>query len=94
VPHFLLEYRLADDYLERRSGLRAEHLDLARAAADRGELLLAGALTDPPDRAFLVWRVDDRSTVEAFAAADPYVRHGLVTEWSVRPWAVVIEAGG
>jgi hypothetical protein len=31
--------------------------------------------------------------VERFAAADPYVVHGLVTAWSVRPWDVVIGQG-
>jgi uncharacterized protein YciI len=36
--------------------------------------------------------VADSTTVEAFADADPYVRNGLVTEWTVRPWAVVVGA--
>jgi uncharacterized protein len=48
--HLLLEYTLADDYLERRAALRDDHLGLARAAHERGELLLAGALPDPYDR--------------------------------------------
>lgn len=90
--HLLLEYRLAEDYLERRAALREEHLALARAAHDRGELLLAGALPDPYDRALLVWTAD-REVVERFAAADPYVVHGLVTSWSVRPWTVVVGGG-
>ena len=45
--HLVLEYALADDYLERRAAMRDEHLSLAREAHDRGELLLAGALPDP-----------------------------------------------
>ena len=28
--------------------------------------------------------------VEAFAASDPYVRNGLVREWRVREWNVVV----
>ena len=87
--HLLLEYTLADDYLERRAALRDEHLGLAGAAHDRGELLLAGALPDPYDRALLVWTAP-REVVEAFAQQDPYVRHGLVTGWTVREWNVVI----
>ena len=27
---------------------------------------------------------------ESFAAADPYVRYGLVTGWRVRAWATVV----
>ncbi len=29
---------------------------------------------------------------EEFAAADPYVRDGLVTSWRVRAWTVVVGA--
>ena len=87
--HLLLEYTLADDYLERRAALREDHLALAREAHDRGELLLAGALPDPYDRALLVWTAP-REVVERFVAADPYVTNGLVTSWIVRPWNVVI----
>jgi uncharacterized protein YciI len=93
MPFFLLEYQLVGDYVERRAVLRADHLALAREAHGRGELVLAGALTDPTDRAVFVWTVDDRSTVEAFVAADPYVRHGLVTESTIRPWTVVVGEG-
>lgn len=93
MAHFLLEYVLADDYVERRTPLRPEHLGLAQAAFDRGELLLAGAVSDPTDRAVLVWSVSDRAPIEAFVAADPYVRDGLVTSWSIRPWTVVVGEG-
>ena len=87
--HLLLEYTLTDVYLERRAALREEHLALARAAHERGELLLAGALPDPYDRAVLVWTAP-RETVEDFVARDPYVVHGLVTGWTIRPWNVVV----
>ena len=85
----VLEYTLVEDYLERRVALRDEHLGLARAAHGRGELLLAGALPDPYDRALLVWTAP-REIVERFAAADPYVVHGLVSGWTVREWNVVV----
>ena len=87
--HLVLEYSLADDYLERRAALREEHLALAQAAHERGELLLAGALPDPYDRALLVWTAP-REVVERFVEQDPYVVNGLVTSWTVRPWNVAI----
>jgi len=87
--HLLLEYALVDDYLERRAALREDHLALARAAHERGELLLAGALADPYDRAVLVWTAP-REIVERFAESDPYVVHGLVRSWTIRAWNVVI----
>ena len=90
MPHWLLTYDLVDDYLERRAPLRPEHLALAEAAHARGELVMAGALAEPADRAVLVFRSDDAGAAEAFAHADPYVRDGLVQSWQVRPWTVVI----
>jgi uncharacterized protein YciI len=86
----LLFYELVDDYLDRRTPLRPEHLALATAAHERGELAMAGALADPADRAVLAFSTDDRAVVEAFVAADPYVREGLVTAWEIRSWNVVI----
>lgn len=91
--HHLLVYNSAADYMDRRPQFRAEHLALAIAAHDRGELLLAGALADPADRAVLVFRGAGPAPAEAFAAADPYVRHGLVTGWQVRRWNTVIGDG-
>lgn len=90
--YFVLRYELVDDYLERRTPLRPEHLALARAAVERGELRLGGALAEPADEALLVFRGADPSAAEAFARADPYVREGLVRRWTVRPWTVVIGA--
>lgn len=90
--HWILFYDLVDDYLERRAPLRDEHLGLARAAHDRGELVVAGALADPPDAAVLVFQGDSPAAAEAFVAADPYVANGLVSSWRVRPWTVVVGA--
>lgn len=86
-------YDVVDDYVERRQPFRAEHLDLARAAHERGELVMAGALADPPDGAVLVFRGDSPQAAEDFAGADPYVREGVVRAWQVRQWMVVVGEG-
>ncbi len=91
--HFLLFYDLEPDYLERRAEFRAEHLALAWAAQERGELVLAGALADPVDGAVLLFRGDTPGAAERFAEADPYVRAGLVNAWRVRAWTTVIGEG-
>ncbi len=88
--YYLLLYDLVDDYLERRTPFRPEHLKLAQAAHARGELVMAGALAEPADRAILVFKADDPSAAERFAKADPYVLNGLIKKWTVRPWTVVI----
>ena len=88
--HYVLEYDYVADVLERRPAFRAAHLERAQAAHARGEIVLAGALADPVDRALIVFRVEDPGVVERFAREDPYVLNGLVTAWRVRPWTVVI----
>ena len=87
---FLLEYDLVTDYIERRAEFREAHLALATEAAQRGQLVLGGALADHPDRALLVWRVADRAIIDEFVRGDPYVINGLVRSWSIRPWNVVV----
>ena len=90
MAYFVLLYDVVDDYMERRIEFRPVHLELATAAYDRGEMVMAGALADPPDGAILVFKGDDASAAERFAENDPYVKNGLVTRWRVRPWTVVI----
>ena len=88
--HYLLTYDLADDYLERRGEFRNEHLKLAWDAHERGEIIVAGALSDPADMAVLMFQGDSPEVAERFAKADPYVVHGLVTGYKVRQWNTVV----
>ena len=88
MPHFLLIYELAADYLERRPAFRDRHLALAWEAADRGALLLGGAVGDPVESALLLFT--DAAAASAFAEADPYVREGLVRSFRIVPWTTVV----
>jgi hypothetical protein len=89
MPYFALMYEVIDDFVARRATFRDEHLRLANASHVRGELLLAGALSDPLG-ALLVFRSANKSVAEDFARRDPYVTNGLVKKWAVRPWTVVV----
>src|SRR5206468_9935282 len=88
--YYALFYEVVDDFVARRGPFRQEHLRLAAEARGRGEIVFAGALAEPADRALIVFHADDKSKVEAFARKDPYVVNGLVKKWEVRPWNVVI----
>ncbi|PTC00714.1 hypothetical protein C9975_06010 [Thalassospira xiamenensis] len=88
--HYILEYQVSTDYLERRAEFREEHLKLGWAAAARGELVLGGAVGEPIDRAHLLFDVNDPARVRAFAEADPYVKNGLVVDYKIMPWHTVI----
>jgi uncharacterized protein len=90
MAYYALLYEAGTDFVERRTPYREEHLKLAQAAYGRGELVLAGALGEPVDRALLVFRGESPEAARAFAQADPYVRSGLVKKWEVNPWKVVV----
>ena len=94
MPYFALSYDVVPNFIERRTVFRELHLRLVRDAHDRGQLVMAGALGQPPDGALLVFRGESTAVAEDFARADPYVREGLVTGWRVRPWAVVVGGEG
>ena len=88
--YYILLYDVVEDYINCRTPYRDAHLTVATAAQRRGELIMAGAFADPVDGAALVFRTDDPSVPERFAREDPYVKHGLVKNWRVRAWNVVI----
>lgn len=88
--HYVLFYDTVDDHITRRAPFREEHLRLAKQHADAGSLVMAGALADPPDGAVLVFRSDGPEVAEDFARNDPYVKNGLIRQWRVRKWTVVV----
>ena len=88
--HYILFYKTVENYVELRTQFRAEHLALANEYHNMGKLIMAGALADPVDEAILVFKGDSPAVVEEFVKNDPYVLNGLITEWRVRPWSVVI----
>ena len=48
------------------------------------------AFADPPNGALLIFQGESPAAAEAFARQDPYVKNGLITNWKVRPWTVVV----
>lgn len=89
--YFALFYLVVEHFAERRAPFRDEHLRLVRDLHALGEIVMAGALGDPPG-GLLVFR--NPGMAERFAEDDPYVLHGLVIRWFVRPWDVVTDPGG
>lgn len=88
--YYILFYKTVDNYVERRAPFREEHLSLAQKACQDGSLILGGALTDPVDGAVLVFKGDSAKVAEDFVHRDPYVKNGLIMEWRVRAWNVVV----
>jgi uncharacterized protein YciI len=87
--HHLLLYDYVDDMRERRSPYREAHLARIASERERGRIVMAGALGDPPSGAALVFKGLEPETVEEFVRGDPYVKAGLVTSWRIELWKLV-----
>ena len=92
--HYVLFYEKIPDFAARQQTLMIAHRSYVMAAAERGDLLLAGSLGNPDDgAAILLFRAESPELAESFAKADPYVTGGIISRWSVRPWDIVAGAG-
>lgn len=89
--YYVLFYKFVPNYLEVRGPFREEHLNLAMESKEKGELILAGALEDPPDEGMLIFKADSKKQVELFAKNDPYVINGIVNHWMVCQWNVAVK---
>jgi uncharacterized protein YciI len=87
--YYILFYKTVDNYIERRTPFREDHLGLVQEFYSHGHLVMAGALADPADGAVLIFRGEGPEAAHEFVKRDPYVKNGLITEWSVRQWNVV-----
>jgi len=88
--YFLLFYEYVENVIERRAPYREAHLALVGEYVDRGELVLGGAFANPANGATIVFKVGNQAQIEEFIDKDPYVINGLVTEWRIREWTVVV----
>ena len=75
---------------ERRGPVRPLHLQHAGRYVQSGHLVLGGACPPEVKDAVLVFKGLDKAAVEGFAKDDPYVTKGLVEEWRVKEWSVVV----
>jgi len=87
--YYILFYKTVENYIEKRAPFRDEHLQLVQNAYEKGEIVMAGALDDPPDGAVLIFKGDNSDAAKRFVQNDPYVKNGLINEWDIRPWNVV-----
>jgi len=90
MKHYLLLLEFGETYEARRPEFRNAHLTKAWAAVERGELVLAGALTDPLDTGVILFKGESKEVVERFVKEDPYVNNGLIQSWRIREWATAV----
>ncbi len=58
--------------------------------AEEGKIVMAGAFSDPVDGGLFIFKNTSKEEIDSYVKADPYVVHGLVTGWKIKPWTVVV----
>lgn len=90
MKYYILFYETVENYVEKRAPYRSVHLANAKAAVDRGEIIMGGAFDEPADGVAIVFKVNEISIITNFVEEDPYVQNGLISKWWIRPWNVVV----
>ena len=85
MPVFAVQYSYVDnpDVVTEH---RPAHRDFLRDLLDRGIVLAAGAYTDGPAGALLVFRGDTEQDIADLLEADPFQQLGLVQDCQIRAW--------
>jgi len=85
MPVYAVQYTYIDNPTEVTKH-RPAHRDFLRDLLDRGIVLAAGAYTDGPAGALLVFRGDSEQDIATLLAADPFQQFGLVQDCQIRAW--------
>jgi len=91
---YAVRYSYVPGMEQRREPYRAAHLAWLRELDGRGELVLAGALTEPVDGAWIVVRADSAAAARTMVNADPYAAGGLIASVTIRSISVVVPSDG
>lgn len=86
---YVVEGTYGPDAAERRTPVRAEHLERVARLRDEGTILEAGGFTDFSGSIILV-RAPDADAALALFADDVYIRTGVWTELRVRALGRVV----
>jgi uncharacterized protein YciI len=86
---YVLFYEAAPDFMAKIPAHIEAHRALWKQFSDAGTLLMIGPFTDQPAGGAL-GIFSTRAAAEAFVAADPFVKHGLVAKFTLREWNEVL----
>lgn len=95
MAYYVLICRDKPDSLQVRLDTRGNHLAYLQALDEKGILKIAGPMMgadEKPCGSLIIMQADDRATIEAIAADDPYAKAGLFTEVDIKPYNWVFNA--
>jgi uncharacterized protein YciI len=84
-----------DDAIERRKRVRPTHLEAIAPFVDAGNVLVGGAMLSEDGEmigSMLLMDFPDRTALDAWLEADPYVTGGVWREIDVRPFRTAVGA--
>ena len=87
---YVLQYDFVADGVEKRKPHRADHLAYIGKQAEKGNVVLAGAVNDPPTGGILILRNLSLAEIEQLAKDDPYITNGVVNNFTVKPYLAVV----
>ena len=91
--YHVLFYEYVPNILEKRVPYRPDHFKHAMNLVERGHLQFGGAwANEQVDGACFVLKDMSQDEIEHFVKNDPYFVNGLVPEYQIRPWNVVVGA--
>ena len=82
---WVMTYHAVPDFLPLAQEHGPGHAARLREFHARGQVLMAGPLTEPFDGDALAV-FTSREAAEEFVAGDPFVQGGVVASWTIRPW--------
>jgi uncharacterized protein YciI len=85
MPVFAVQYSYVDDPA-RVTEHRPAHRDFLRALLEQGTVLAAGAYTDGPVGALLIFRGDSEQDIARILQDDPFQKLDLVADCKIRAW--------
>mmetsp|Transcript_1725 Transcript_1725/g.3678 ORF Transcript_1725/g.3678 Transcript_1725/m.3678 type:complete len:106 (+) Transcript_1725:598-915(+) len=86
---FVVTYKYCEDMATRRVPIRENHLKHANTHVPLG-LMVGGALQLPIDAGIIIYKTENEEQVRNFVLQDPYFKHGLITDYSIREYLPVI----
>jgi uncharacterized protein YciI len=86
---FILQYKYVENMVEKRKSCRELHLKFAQDYLEKGLIVSAGAFIPDLEGALFIFK-STKSEIENFVQSDPYFINGLVPDYSIKEWNVVI----
>ena len=87
---YLMTYRAVEDFLPLAREHGTAHVARLKEFHARGVLLMVGTM-DEPMNGDAMGVFTSREAAEEFVAGDPFVVHGVVATWTVRPWNEILQ---